>query len=181
MPLLLHSSPFWAYGWWGGQLKFIWFIIYVPTDCLGSRNWADGHHHNSEAFSRAKPYAISMDSICLWLTQMEFQRWAPWLMRCVGIFPAISGLVLLNLRSSTSWPGFWKLLAVCSYLCLLVSLGSFILCHDKCVLFSSLGPWTLAYYEFKDENCCVWEIVCLVSLWELGLRPVSDGQISPSY
>lgn len=108
-------------------------------------------------------------------------RWAPWLTHCFGISPAIGRLVLLNLQSSTSWPGFWKLLTVCFYLCLLVSLGPFILHCNKFVLSSSHSPWTLGHYEVKDETSCVWEIACFVSLWEVGLRLVSDDQISPDY
>lgn len=76
--------------------------------------------------------------------------------------------MLLNLQSFTSWPGFWKLPWVCFYLCLLVSLGSFVLCCKKCVLSSS--PWSPDFGNITDlrmrlsvfEKLCVW---CQCERW----------------
>lgn len=117
-----------------------------------------------------------MDSICLGTHSCCLDKWSfrdelfGW--HATLVFPpAIGGLVLLNLQSSTSWPGFWKLLTVCFYLCLLVSLGSFILCYNRFLFFLlHMFPWwghirSARMRPAVSEKLCVW---CHCERWAWG-------------
>lgn len=149
----------------------------MPPVWLDSRQAADGHHHNwrlltGHSLSQLAwiPSGCGTQSHCLakWVFWDELLGWHAALV----FSPATGRLVWLNVPSSTSWPGFWKLLTVCFYLCLLVSLGSFILCCNNFFLSSSHGPWTLGHCEFKDKTSCFWETASCVTVWngpEMGL------------